>query len=279
MNNLSDEKQSSNFWSSNNLSLLGTVWEDINHEAEAIVISEIKYEPGSLSNSIYEVIDDKEKRRKLIKNSKVKGLYADLNEIRSHRDIIDKDDNISMLVQGLFKKEEVDSITSLDRLFLNSYYRRLLRAKLERDYIGKELVTGLVITEYTNSETDENLVKTMILFRIICKFLGITSTTHAETFPIEKLYNPAFWSSISNKFIKLFGENRVPIIEIDDPLPSNNLEAIIMHEKQKQIRQAQVLMMLNIIFNAWSGSTLVADNDKIKIIPATYISRMLSKLR
>lgn len=68
--------------------MLSTVWEDINMEAEAIVISEINYEPSSLSNTIYDVIDNRNERRKLINKSTGKGLSADLDAIRKHRDNI-----------------------------------------------------------------------------------------------------------------------------------------------------------------------------------------------
>jgi hypothetical protein len=266
-------------WTSNTLTFLVTIWEDINNDAEAIVISDTKYEPSSLSNIIYDVIDNKSKQKKLVKNSRVKNLYSQINDIRDHRDVILKDDTINMLVQSLFTKEKIEDLIPLDRVFLNTYYRRLLRARLERDYIGKELVLGLVITNYNNSETDLALSKSMIILRIICKFLGITSTTHAENFSSNKLYNPIFWESISRYLFQLFGETRIGIIELDDPLPNTSIEALIMHERQKEIRQDQVLMMLNIVFNSWSGSTLVMNGVNIDIIPATYISRMIYKLR
>lgn len=259
--------------------MLSTIWDDINHEAEAIVVSDIKYEPGVLANVLYDVIDDRDKRLRIIKQSSVKGLFAGLDLIREHRDSIEADENVNMLVQGLFKREEIPSITALDRVFVNSYYRRLLRAKLERDYIGKELVAGLIVTEYTNAETDAALVTTLSVLRVICNYLGITSTTHEATFDLEKLYMPSFWASVSSKLITLFGESRIDDIEVDDPLALDTVEAVMMHEGQKNIRQAQVLMMLNVAFNTWSGSTLVADGNTIKVTPATYITRMLPKLR
>ena len=259
--------------------MLSTIWDDINYEAEAIVISDINYEPYSLCNSLYEIIDDKAKRHRLIKQSKVKGLYGDIELIRKHRDTICSDENVTMLVEGLFKPEEIVSITPLDKIYLNAYYRRLLRAKIERDQQGNLLVPGYVITEYTNSVTDAALVAALNLIRIICKFLGVTSTTHAETFNKNKLYMPAFWYSVSSKLVAVFGESRITVIDEDDPLPTNNLEAIMMLEGQKKLRQSQVLMLLNLVFNSWSGSTVVAQEEQIKILPATYVTRLLPKLR
>jgi hypothetical protein len=259
--------------------MLSTIWDDINAEAEAIRITPTEYDPCSLMNSLYDVIDNKTERRRRIKQSTTKGLYADLGAIRSHRDIIHKDSDINMLVDALFQPNEISSITPLDRVFLNSYYRRLLRAKLEQDYVGKELVAGQILTEYTNYQTDMAVVETLRMIRVICKYLGITSTIDATPFPLDKLYSPLFWSSISSNFIRLFGENRIGLIEVDDPLPKDNVEAVIMHQGQKSIRQTQILMLLNVIFNGWSGSTLTLNGNTVNVIPATYVSRMLFKLR
>lgn len=276
--------------------MLSTIWDDINNEAEAIVICDTQYNPCSLSNTVYDVIDDFKKRRHAILTSKVKGLFGELENIRQHRTELATNENITMLIEALFKPEYKDSITDLDRVFLNSYYRRLLRAKTEQDLIGKELVPGLVITHYTNHETDVALVASLRYLRVICRCLGIKSTTDATTFPVEKLYIPGFWSSMSEKFVCLFGETRIVPIEVDDELPNNNIEAMMLFNKQKQIRQANVLMFLNIVFNTWSGSTLSfveTSQSKpkrnqestesyptmVKVIPATYVTRMLPKLR
>ena len=276
--------------------MLSTIWDDINREAEAIVIRDTKYNPGSLSNILYDVIDNRTKRRQAILTSKVKGIFKELGDIRSHRSQLENDENITMLIDALFKPEERDSITPLDRVFLNSYYRRLLRAKMEQDLIGKELPLGLIVTQYTNHETDVALVTTLRYLRIICRYLGIQSTIDTASFPVEKLYMPSFWPSISEKFVGLFGETRITPIESDDELPDNNLEAIMLFNAQKQVRQAQVLMFLNVIFNAWSGSILSLDdttstkskNDRnttedhptiVRLVPATYVTRMLPKLR
>lgn len=259
--------------------MLTTIWDDINHDAEAILILDADYKLSSLSNIIYDIIDDKKRRRKVIKESKTPGLYGDIEAIRSHRNLLISNQYIKMLIDGMFKLEHIASISPLDRVFLNAYYRRLLRAKIERDYIGKELVSGLIVTDYTNGDVDVTLVKTLRILRIVCKFLGITSTTHEQTFDISKLYDPIFWNSVSSNFLYLFGENRITVVDEDDPLDINSMEALMMIECQKKTRQSQVLLLLNVIFNTWSGTMLVAVGDSIKVIPATYISRMLPWLR
>jgi len=265
--NLKEEIQLSN-------DLMESIWEDINTEAEAIVISDIKYRPESLSNIIYNIIDNKNKRHKILKNSEVRGLYFDIDEIRAHRDVIGEDITITILIEVLFRKDQIPSITLLDRVFLNSYCRRLLRAKLEIDYIDRELLPGLVITKYNNSEMDAALVEVLRLFRIICKYLGISSTSGfakqnqgelifsgCTSFHVDKLNMPSFWTSVYAKCVKLFGENRVPPIVMD-----------------QEINKVQTLAMLNIVMNTWSGSTLIVNDNIVNIIPATYVARLLPKL-
>lgn len=261
-----------------NIIMLSTIWEDIDNDAEAIVLTDTKYKPTSLSNKLYEILDSRDNRRKALKQNTIHGLYSDLHLISKHRDNIMKDEILNMLVESLFKKEVATSITELDRIFLNSYCRRLLRAKLEEDYLDKDLVPGQIITEYINEETDAAIVETLRVLRVVCKFLGIRSTIEPGSFSIDKLYVPAFWHSVSAKFVKLFGEVRIEVIDEDDDIPLKSMDAMNMKDGQKKIRQGQVLMLLNTIFNSWSGSILIVDKDIVKVVPATYINRMLPKL-
>lgn len=257
--------------------MLSTIWDDINNEAESIPITDIKYDPMSLSNSTYDIIDNRELRHKLFKLKKTPNLYKDIDLIRQHRDAIEKDEDVLLATCDLFQKDCITSITSLDKIFINVYYRRLLRAKLERDYIAQELPKGLIVTQQI--DIDSAIVETMQVLRIICKYLGVTSTTHNEKFSLEKLYMPSFWTSISNKLFKLFGENRIEILPEEEPLKLDSVAAVMMANGKKKILQSKVLMMLNIVFNAWSGSILVSTkDDRIQIVPATYVTRLLPKL-
>lgn len=250
-------------------SLLSSVWDDIDHEAEAIVVSDITYDPTSLSNVIYKIIDDREQRHKLLKRNKIRGLYADLDPIRQHRDHIVNDPTVSLLIHQLFREEEIPSITPLDRVYVNAYYRRLLRAQIEQNHLRKELVPGLVVTEYVNAETDTAIVQTLRLLRIVCKFLGISSTFQAATIPADKLDAPAFWASVSEKFVVLFGESRIePIVEPED-----------MTLSDKNVNEVQVLMFLNVVLNTWCGSTIVLNGKNLELMPATCVMRLLSKLK
>lgn len=241
-----------------------TIWDDINLEVETITISPTDYSSTSLGNTIYKIIDDRVARREVLKNNKIRGTYNDLDKIRQHRDNIETDGTVNGVISALFKIDALPSITPLDRVYINSYYRRLLRAKLERDYLDRDLTPGLVVTNYNNAETDASLVKTMRVLRIVCKFLGIRSTSEAATFPPEKLSVSDFWTSVFEKFVELFGEERI------EEIP----------EEDDELYVYKVLLLLNIIFNTWSGSALIVNDDKmIEVIPATYVMRLLTKLK
>ena len=248
--------------------MLSTIWDDINNNAEAIVITDIPYHCGSLSNILYEILDDKEKFRNIIKNNNIVGLYSDIPLIQSHRNIIMNDTHLLDITRELFKSKEIPNISATDYLFINSYYRKILRAKLERDNL--DLCKGLIITN--DAETDIYIIKTLQLLKITCKFLGITSTTHRESFHMDKLISCTFWSNMSEKFISLFGEDRIEVIE--EYISNSTFGDVLAND----ILRTRVMVLLNVIFNIWSGSTLISEGDTITVVPATYITRMVSKL-
>ena len=240
--------------------LIKSVWDDINYEADAMVLSKINYNPVLLSDNLYDRSETR-KSKKQIKYNRA---------VIQHKNKISSIPIIQSLVENIIKPEHVQNITTVDKIFLNAFYRKLLRAKLEITYIGKELVPGLIITDYNNPEIDIVISKTLSVMRIICNFLGIPSTIHNCTFPIEKLHDKylSFWSSVSNHFITLFGERTLePIIDTEpDPFTPT-----IKHYNNI----SQILKFLNVVFNKWSNSKLLRDCDVVEIVPAKYITRML----
>lgn len=253
-------------------SLLESIWQDIDYEAETIVVTDIPYNPTSLTNTIYDIIDNREQRHNVLKRNKIHGLYADLDPIRQHRNNIENDPIVSLLVRQLFKEEEIDSITALDKVYVNAYYRKILRARIENDLLDKELAPGLIITGHGNAAVDNTIVKSLRLIRVICKFLGIKSTTQEAVISMDKLHNQVFWSSISEKFVPLFGEHRIE--PITDPE-----ESTLNGGESEDFSELEVIMLLNVIFNTWSGSILTINKNEAKIIPATFVSRLSSKLK
>lgn len=234
-----------------------TIWEDITHDAEAIVIEDTSYDPALLSNIFYDIMDDRVKRRQVLLKNKYRGLFKIIDDIRAHRTVLEKSEPLTHLITTLFHPEKIHLITGLDRVYLNAYYRKVLRAKLERDYMGKELLSGVIITEYANYESDGPVAAALRGFRVICQVLGIPSTTHETSFPLEKLSLMPLWKDIFSRFFKLYGENRMKDLE-ETP--------------------GDVLVMLNVIFNTWSGTTLTQHNTRIKVSPSTYIVRLLPLL-
>lgn len=246
--------------------MLSTIWDDIDNDCDAITITEINYKYGSLSNNIYEVLYNKAKLKILLKNNK--GLFSQIQSIQAHKDTIISNPKVLNILPQLFSANNIVNITAIDLLFINCYYRKLLRGKLEKDLIGKGLPTGLIITD--NAENDVYIVETLRLLRVICNFLNVSSTTDENSFHIDKIDNLIFWSSISEKFLRLFGEERITVVkEYIDSLPDSELYVG---------SRTEIMVLLNVIFNMWSGSTLVVEKDTVKIIPATYMKRMLPLL-
>jgi len=242
--------------------MISTIWDDINCCMPAIFITDPNYKLSSLTDVLYIIEDNPQKKQRMIKHSGVTRLFKDLNKIKIHSGLLAKDENITALIHTLFKYEEIKTITPLDRVFLNSYFRRLLRAKLEENLSNSELVAGLVITCYENHEIDRAIVETLRVLRIICRYLGIESTTHDICFDISKLDHTCFWSSVSAKFIILYGEDRIAFVDPDMPF-----------------NRSIIITLLNTIFDLWSGSSVQINGDKVKVIPATYVTRMLPKLK
>jgi hypothetical protein len=249
--------------------MLRTVLEDIDKELEAIVIHPVNYETTSLTNMIYRIIDDSQRLRTELRRNTVKGMYSDLDKIRAHREVLEHNSDLTTLISLLFLSEDRDKITPLDRVFINAYYRRILRARIETDHIGRELPPGLIIIDY-QSEHDQPLVEILRLLRLICRFLGIESTVHATTFPKEKLTYGKFWSNISHKFVPLFGENRLPVIKESEGTPGG-----LAVEGDMAGPMAKVYMFLNVLFRSWSGSILRAEKEIIRVEPAIYVQRLM----
>lgn len=252
-----------------------TIWDDINTEVEALPVSLVKYDPGSLTNKLYDIIDDKAKLRQTLLENKVVGLYKDVSIIQEHRDIIGADKQLAALVKEVFNFNS--ELTSLDKVFVNMYYRRLLRARLEQDYCVKEISTNASIVGL--KDIDKLLISALRLLRVVCKYLGIASTTTGSSFHKSKLDNTAFWASVSEKLLQLFGENRIRLIEEpeEDILGINGKNRLEQIREEDNIR-SEIFVLLNVVFNGWSGSILTVKDDIITLVPATYVTRMITKL-
>ena len=129
-------------------------------------------------------------------------------------------------------------------------------------------------------DNDKYIVQALRLFQVICRYLGIKSTTTANSFDSSKLDNDIFWSPISEKLLIIFGENRIALINEHerDWLVKPNITRQL---QQQEITRSQTFILLNIVFNGWSGSILTIEKNNsniINIIPATYITRMMMKL-
>lgn len=257
--------------------LLPTVWDDINHGADFMFVNG-NYQIGSLTNVMFQMITDPAVKRKILKANQHGGLYGDLPAIRAHAEVLAQEPKLTGLIAQLFPKEARASITPLDRVYLNSCYRKLLRAHIELKYQNQELPDGLIIMGMQHVETDRCLVGCLQLLRICCKFLGLRSTTEPGSFPKSKLGMHSFWHSMSSKFIPLMGENLVPPVEkeIKGLTPATDPNAAL--EEKDLLIHTKSYMFLNIVFSAWSGAILKAKGETVYLEPAVYVTRMLPKL-
>lgn len=226
--------------------MLYDVW--ISSDENIRPITKVKYKSSSLTNLLYEIIDNRNKRREIIRSNKAKELLPDLRFIRKHRDNIVHDEEMNYFLTCYFQPMYINTITPLDRVFLNFFYKKLLRAKLEQDFIGRELPKdGLKI----------RLIAYLALLRLICQYLNVDSSIDKDTFNVSLLSDYPFWQYISRKFHEILGERDV----------------IILNDNR------QVLLLLNKILNNWSGSILREDGNLVKIIPLKCITRLVSKLK
>jgi hypothetical protein len=187
----------------------GEIWEDIDYDREAIAITKTSYNAISLNNLLYEVIDDNRRLREAIKTGEMEDLTKQLEAIREHRNKIATDEVVNAKIADLFIHDTIKDITPLDRLYINMYYRRILRAKMELDFIGKDISENLLVIPVDHSSKEDLMrnkciIATLRLLRLTCAFLGIPSTTHSASFPLSKLYMPLFWNKISEKFLPIF---------------------------------------------------------------------------
>ena len=155
-----------------------------------------------------------------------------------------------------------------DCFFLNYYYRKLLRVKLEQDFLSGKLETNTIITSYTTEQIDRSIIKALRLFKILCNYLNIPNT-YCESIVNRKLfYNRTFWSSMADKFIDIFGENVV----------SNTKE--LESEMNDYDYSFQVIIFLHAIFDRWSNTRLhKINNREFKFDPDPKILGLLGKLK
>lgn len=254
-----------------------TIWDDINVDTGLLPITAVKYNLESMNNKLYEIIDGRPKLRRILLKNKIIGSHKDLSSIQTHCGIVDADLQVTHVIKQIFMLHTQTTLSTLDKVFVNAYYRRLLRAKLEQDYLQKTIRDDLVIVGV--KEVDKCLLYALRLLRVICRYLDMTSTITPSSFNVSKLDKTRFWFLVSEKLLQLFGENHIQLLGQpgDDTLHSYPKDAIARITVQNNLR-SKIFSMLNTTFNIWSGSILTIKDDIITVVPATYITRMVTKL-
>jgi hypothetical protein len=250
------------------IDLLEGIWDDISNDEETLILDIQDYEIGDLKNTLYDILDDPIKRHNVFRQNMVKGQYKNLESIRAHRTLLAESEEIKVLIDKSFKHPKF--ITSIDCLFLNVWYRKLLRAKLESYYKEKEILDTDIFTN-KDDITNAHIITTLRLIKIICRFLNIPSTYEPTSFSADKIDNLMFWQSISEKFVDIFGENRINLIA--DGISNITQTGV-------KSTPTEVLLVLSNILYYWSGSVLLVSNDRtsLNIIPATFVTRLIHQL-
>jgi hypothetical protein len=235
------------------------IWEDIEEDCAKWVVTPKEYCEKDLSNKLYSMLNvEKINRKKLPKNNNSK-----INSIINHGYKLKNDNEIKTIAKDLYK--DTDNLRICDYLYMNLWYRKLLRINLERTNLNGEIPLGLIITKYENTLIDRHITKSLKYLKIICKYLAIKCTYEQSTFDVSKLDDLIFWNSVSKNFLDLFGEEKINII---------NIETDELYNVAKSTRY-EVLLLINNIFYLWSGSTIVFDNDKCLLIPASFTIKYL----
>lgn len=233
-------------WVLNNM--LTTICDDINLERSIIPIIPVKYNTKLLNNGIYRNIKSNKKYREVV---------------QSQSKLVSSD-KVNNVIKLIFDNKLIKYITPLDRVFINCYYRKLLRAQLEEYFLDKKVISGLILTNYQNHENDGPIIATIKYLGIICRHLEIRSTITKSEFSYDKLYGYEFWYPLSKRFITVFGENRIVPIEEYEENPD------------------KVVKLLNDIFFTWTGGKVnIKDNDSTKVVvtPGLFVTRLLPKLK
>ena len=193
-----------------------SVLDDINHNLVAIPLVPIDYDPLTLSK-----MDE---------------------SVKLHLQIIHLDE---ILVSKLAKIYGHKDFSSLQLLYLNSFYRKSIRIHYELK--GE-------IPKLINQENNKILVEVFNLMKRICRKLKIKSTVERATFSIELLEFDEPWEIIYSDAVDIFGER----------IGEYNYEDCKL-----------LFKVLRKIFMIWSGSKMVLKDDLISLRPDSVAAKCL----
>lgn len=149
-----------------------------------------------------------------------------------------KSDDFDELLNLLF--EDYQFVEDIDRVFLNFHHRYLCRIRLEMTYNGE--------TEFVNKDVDPFILQYIKTIKVLCNLFGMKNTVDEKVLEMNVLTdNYNLWRQINEQF---------EIGEFEET-PS------------------YVLYLLNVIFDQWSGTICYFEEDKLKIVAATFVKRCL----
>ncbi len=174
--------------------------------------------------------------------------------------------HIHMLIQEEYRR----NITITDYLFINSYYRRILRAQLELLYnTDKAKVLSFInACNYFDRYVKQTMILTLNCIGILCRYLGIPNTCTCTSFPKKKLYMPTFWNDISHKFLKIFGEETMKMLDISGDM-----------ELSKYLHILLAFNVLKTILYIWNGTIVELKEKTVHVYPSYVVNRLTNYVR
>lgn len=161
---------------------------------------------------------------------------------------------IKQFFEALGLSYECLNLDPYSLIFINYFYRKLLRVHLEIDFQNKNIEKGSVFTTYENSCIDICISRALRNIRIICRHLGLDNSFTEAKLSVDKLLDFYFWSKISENFIEIYGEEYSNTLLI---LGDDNVNG----DGKCDQNVSKVVRIINTIFYLWSGSQVFYDNN------------------
>ena len=150
---------------------------DIDTEQLSDNIVPVNYNANNLSNVVYTLIENPHMfTKKYRKKFSHTPLGKDFYDIKSSCKTLQSNNILRTFIEKIFKQSEIQTLTSADYVFINSYARHILRANFESKYMRSDLNIDYIFTSAANVEYDNTLRAHLKYLKVICNYLGISNT-------------------------------------------------------------------------------------------------------
>lgn len=231
------------------MDLLPTIIDDIDHSVDGVPLYLVRRSnPSKVPNTFYGYFSTPSKRIK----KKSAGISADdaeceiqlsiaLKEARLYHVSLPGSEHcrVKGILLSLFPPDNRKHVNGADLYFLNYYYRRALRCRLELDCAGDNISYNSILLGWNMGEIDSFLARYIILIRLICSILGLVSSIDTRPFPEERIKETPkrIWDNIFDHAAHCVGES--------------------FSLKASYTTESEFFDKLNMFLSAWSGSRII----------------------